>query len=207
MFESSHLLFWGFCGCFCLHVHVATLQFDYDCSGGRWVSVVAANRVLSQMTVSWAGPVDIQNSAAFFLLIKNRVVVNLTTEHKQWHTSLMSCCSSTSARGWYDQSPERQGHACGIRVLRPRTGKPGMRMASGPRFGKIAAMGLGCFLALGVVTALLRLQERQCAPPSSSRSEPAAVSPTVYLPSTQRCLVHGSRQCVGKAAQGRRRPG
>ena len=71
---------------------MATLQFDYDCSGGRWVSVVAANRVLSQMTVSWVGPVDIQNSAAFFLLIKNRVVVNLTTEHKQWHTSLMSCC-------------------------------------------------------------------------------------------------------------------
>ena len=67
-------------------------------------------------------------------------------------------------------------------------------MASGPRFGKIAAIGLGCFLALGVVTALLRLQERQCAPPSSSRSEPAAVSPTVYLPSTRRCLVHGSRR-------------
>jgi hypothetical protein len=69
-----------------------------------------------------------KNRVAVFL-IRSRVAVTVTAE--QWRTSLMSCCSSTPAsRGCYDRSPERQGHACGIRVLRLRTGNPGIRMAS-----------------------------------------------------------------------------
>jgi hypothetical protein len=69
-----------------------------------------------------------KNRVAVFL-IRSRVAVTLTAE--QWRTSLMSCCSSTLAsRGCYDRSPERQGHACGIRVLRLRTGNPGIRMPS-----------------------------------------------------------------------------
>jgi len=49
-------------------------------------------------------------------------------------------------------------------------------MASGPRFGKIAAIGLGCFLALGVVTARFAFKSgsvrRRAAPGASRRRCP-----------------------------------